>query len=196
MEVPDTPLAPEDDESLDGKRACLTDANTAQTRAVKTQEVYSRGTKRRRITAPGDSDGFVTDIKNLTSRESSPHTEFLKSTVSTVDEVTNHPETALEVPDSESLSTPGQRPAKIREVLHLIINESLRVGGRPESAFAKENEGGETIEVQTRDADGGLSTKTIDWSVEPDVPEAILIDEKDLAKRASQMLSERSEIAY
>ena len=36
----------------------------------------------------------------------------------------------------------GSVYTKIRDLLHLIINESLRVGGRPDSAIAEDTDGG------------------------------------------------------
>ncbi|KAL9106712.1 MAG: hypothetical protein Q9227_008281 [Pyrenula ochraceoflavens] len=84
--------------------------------------------------------------------------------------------------DSESFPTAGLRHSKLRELLHLIIHESLRVGGRPESAIAEETELGERIEVRTRSSNGESSSKTIEWSVHPEVPETLLIDERDLSK--------------
>ncbi|KAG9716582.1 hypothetical protein KCU75_g23413, partial [Aureobasidium melanogenum] len=69
--------------------------------------------------------------------------------------------------------------------LQYVVNEGLKVGGRPESAIAQETYLGEIIEVCTRSAKGEPRTKLIEWSVDTAVPETILADEKDLAKLIS-----------
>lgn len=80
---------------------------------------------------------------------------------------------------------PGLRHASIRAVLQYVLNDALKVGGRPESAIAEEIPGGESIEVRVRSPSGEEKVKHIQWSVDADVPETILIDEKDLAKMVS-----------
>ncbi|KAF2240236.1 hypothetical protein BU26DRAFT_239649 [Trematosphaeria pertusa] len=86
---------------------------------------------------------------------------------------------------SEHSTAPGLRHTTLREVLQYVINDALKVGGRPESAIAEETHLGEKIEVRTRSSSGRANTKIIEWVVSPDVPTTILIDEKDLAKAIS-----------
>ncbi|KAF2200032.1 hypothetical protein GQ43DRAFT_441956 [Delitschia confertaspora ATCC 74209] len=86
---------------------------------------------------------------------------------------------------SERSVVPGLRHTNLREVLQYVVNDALRIGGRPDSAVASETECGERIEVQTRSSSGQMITKYIEWIVDVDVPETILIDEKDLAKMIS-----------
>ncbi|KAF2474805.1 sensor histidine kinase-like protein/response regulator [Lindgomyces ingoldianus] len=86
---------------------------------------------------------------------------------------------------SEHSVVPGLRHTNLRDVLQYVINDALKVGGRPDSATAQETELGEVIEVRTRCSNGLVNTKMIEWMVVPDVPETILIDEKDLAKMIS-----------
>lgn len=81
--------------------------------------------------------------------------------------------------------TPSLRHTNVREVLHYVITDALKVGGRPDSAIAEATDDGERIEVRTRSSNGEASTKWVTWSVSPDVPESILVDEKDLAKVVS-----------
>ncbi|KAH6612563.1 hypothetical protein C7974DRAFT_369398 [Boeremia exigua] len=81
--------------------------------------------------------------------------------------------------------TPSLRHTNLREVLHYVITDALKVGGRPDSAIAEATDEGERIEVRTRGSNGEASTKWVEWSVSPDVPDSILIDEKDLAKVVS-----------
>jgi CheY-like chemotaxis protein len=86
---------------------------------------------------------------------------------------------------SEHSKAPGLRHTNLREVLQYVINDALKVGGRPDSAIAEATDTGERIEVRTRSSNGDAHTKWIEWTVSPDVPETILIDERDLAKMVS-----------
>ncbi|TKA60799.1 hypothetical protein B0A49_11560 [Cryomyces minteri] len=86
---------------------------------------------------------------------------------------------------TERVVAPGLRHTALRDLLQYVVNESLKVGGRPESAIAQETEGGEIIEVRNKSPSGDAKAKIIDWSVDPSVPESILVDEKDLAKLIS-----------
>ncbi|KAF2280912.1 sensor protein rcsC [Westerdykella ornata] len=86
---------------------------------------------------------------------------------------------------SEHSTVPGLRHTDLREVIRYVINDALKVGGRPDSAIAEETEYGERIEVRTRRSSGQVNIKHIEWTVAPDVPQTILIDEKDLAKTIS-----------
>jgi CheY-like chemotaxis protein len=86
---------------------------------------------------------------------------------------------------SEHSKVPGLRHTNIREVLQYVINDALKVGGRPDSAIAEATDTGERIEVRTRSSNGEAHTKWIEWNVSPDVPETIVIDERDLAKMVS-----------
>ncbi|KAK5943224.1 hypothetical protein PMZ80_004231 [Knufia obscura] len=78
--------------------------------------------------------------------------------------------------------TPGNRHSIIRDILPIVINDSLRVGGRPDTAVTEPTALGERIEVRTRSSDGQSSFKLVQWSVQPDVPYMIPIDERDFSK--------------
>jgi CheY-like chemotaxis protein len=86
---------------------------------------------------------------------------------------------------SEHSKVPGLRHTNLREVLQYVINDALKVGGRPDSAVAEATDTGERIEVRTRSSNGEAHTKWLEWTVSPDVPDTILIDERDLAKMVS-----------
>ncbi|KAL1965640.1 hypothetical protein VTN77DRAFT_5317 [Rasamsonia byssochlamydoides] len=77
------------------------------------------------------------------------------------------------------------RHTKIRDLLHLVINESLHVGGRPESTMSETTPLGERIEVHARSSNGETCVKVIEWSVDSRVPDTLLVDERDLAKLIS-----------
>ena len=87
--------------------------------------------------------------------------------------------------DADSLPTPGLRHSNIRELIPMIIHDSLHVGGRPDSAVTEALPDGERIEVRTRSSSGNSSQKTIVWSVSSDIPDTLLVDERDLAKLIS-----------
>jgi hypothetical protein len=74
---------------------------------------------------------------------------------------------------SEENPTSSVGHSRLRELLHLIINESLGVGERPASAIAIDTDLGESIEVQSKDSRGDIKTKTIELSVDPAVPETL-----------------------
>ncbi|QQK44755.1 Sensor histidine kinase/response regulator, putative [Penicillium digitatum] len=77
------------------------------------------------------------------------------------------------------------RFTKLRDLLRLVINESLHVGGRPDFAVSNATEFGEKIEIRSRSSNGELFTKVVDWSVDPSLPETLLADDRDLAKLIS-----------
>lgn len=83
------------------------------------------------------------------------------------------PEIAFELSEPEYTVTPNLRHTKIRDLLHMTINDCLRNGGRPESAIAEDIDGGELIEVKTKSSNGVIRTKVIEWAVDPQVPESI-----------------------
>ena len=168
--------------------------------------------KRRRSSPVSWNYGNSTKVRNVRAsprrEELSPRSEELKSAVQESDAIlrssseaqleTSHltpgpqdrPQTVRRGShrgsiDADSLPTPGLRHCKIRDLIPLVINESLRIGGRPDSAITEPTALGEKIEVRTRSSGGHASQVNIEWSVHPDVPETLLIDERDLAKLIS-----------
>ena len=95
------------------------------------------------------------------------------------------PPTKLSSADSDAFPTPGLKHCKIRELIPSVIYESLRVGGRPDSAIGEATDFGERIVVRSGSVDGHVSQKTIEWSVIPEVPETLYADERDLTKLVS-----------
>lgn len=87
--------------------------------------------------------------------------------------------------DVDASPTPGLRQSRIRELIPLVIHESLQVGGRPDSAITEPTAFGEKIEVRTRSSSGHASQINIEWSVHPEVPESLVVEERDLAKLIS-----------
>lgn len=89
---------------------------------------------------------------------------------------------------SEHSVAPGLRHTVIREVIQYVIDEALKVGGRPDSAIAEKTPLGERIEVLKKGPGGQVDRKILEWMVTEDVPDSILIDEKDLAKTISCLI--------
>lgn len=77
------------------------------------------------------------------------------------------------------------RFTKLRDLLRLVINESLHVGGRPDSAISNATDSGERIEIRSRSSNGEIFTKTVNWSVDSALPDTLLADDRDLAKLIS-----------
>ncbi|KAF2212884.1 hypothetical protein CERZMDRAFT_111892 [Cercospora zeae-maydis SCOH1-5] len=86
---------------------------------------------------------------------------------------------------STRIIAPGLRHTGLRELIQFVINEGLKVGGRPDSTISHDTQTGEVIEVRNRGSDGQLGQKMIEWSIDPTVPSSMFIDEKDLSKLIS-----------
>ena len=191
MQVPDTPNPPNDDDSMDAQS--ISSSNERRPSLLfEGKSVIFRKSKRHRTSESGSSGPAPKhrhlDVTNSTPlRDVSPHTvslhtaieggENFTSGMEDLDAVTPaliEPEIALEFSEPESVAvTPGLRHTQVRDLLHLIVSESLRVGGRPESAVAHETLRGESIEVITRGTSGEPYTRIIEWSVDPQVPETV-----------------------
>jgi len=227
MQVPASPAPANDDDTMDVQSTTSSLTRPPTLRMEGTSVIFRRNKRQRTSDSleerkPAAKHRHLRSPRSSPPRGVSPHTAALKHTVEESDGIIGHgerngasrngavkptpavfePETAMEMSEGEILVTPGLRHTKVRELLHLLINESLRVGGRPESAIAEDTDGGEIIEVRTRGANGDLNTKTIEWSVDPQVPETIFgksvptaqlgrsidihaVDERDLAKLVS-----------
>lgn len=97
----------------------------------------------------------------------------------------NTPSTKLSSVEVDTLPTPGLKHCRIRDLIPLVIHDSLRVGGRPDSAIGEPTDLGEKIVVRSRSSNGHLSQKIVEWSVAQDVPDTLLADERDLTKLVS-----------
>lgn len=192
MQVPDTPNPPNEDDSMDAVSTVSSNGRRPSI-MVEGKSVFFRRSKRQRTSDSGSSGPAAKhrhlDPRNSTPlRDVSPHTASLRTVVEESDDITGgmedltghpaaliEPKIACDMSEPESaVVTPGLRHTQVRSLLHLIINESLRVGGRPESAIAEDTIGGEIIEVRTRGSNGDPCTRIIEWSVDPQVPETIL----------------------
>lgn len=80
---------------------------------------------------------------------------------------------------------PSLRQSRIRDLIPVVIHEALRIGGRPDSSVGQPTLLGERIEVRTRSSNGQASYQVIEWFVQANVPEVLLIDERDISKLIS-----------
>jgi len=198
MQVPDTPIPPNDDESMDVQPTQAT-AEKRPGIVIEGNSIFFKRSKRRRHTsteynAEPAAKHRILQSKKSSHRNISPHTASLRSAVEETDDILGgsggaqrgssitsdpnvprmlYPESALDMSENESVPTPGLRHTRIRDLLHLIVNESLRVGGRPDSAVAEDTDGGEIIQVRSKTAEDNACSKIIEWSVSPQVPETI-----------------------
>lgn len=88
----------------------------------------------------------------------------------------------IETEDSRHIQVPNLMPhssshgiqhCNIRDLLEVVIMESLKIGGRPVSVNRSTTERGQIIDVLTKAGNGASQRKTIEWSVEVAVPETI-----------------------
>ena len=215
MGVPEAPISPpEDDENPDRKTAGAPDRRPDIVVTGEHIPIQMKNTKRRRESSnerSGKSKRTRTD--EGPSRSSSRHASQSASGTSVAANYRITSEPAQEVVDVEMASqvssqmspqarlhvdnvptdspTPertvphGLRNTNLRDVLQYLVNDLLKVGGRPDSAIAQDTENGEEIEVRVKNTAGQEKVKMVKWIVDPAVPETILIDEKDLAKMIS-----------
>ena len=201
MTVPDTPLP--DDENTEGQSPAPPDSTTSLLREGHDAFSRSNKRLRTTSTELGGASQPSTKHRAIRSSNSTPHRELsprsasLRAAVEESDEITNGMEgvlqtsavvkeipqfaivpqgegSSLDVPWTAQASTPGLRHTKIRDLLSILVNECLKVGGRPESAFAEDTDDGEILEVRTSNSQGHSVKKTVEWSVDPRVPDSIL----------------------
>jgi CheY-like chemotaxis protein len=123
------------------------------------------------------SDGASNDANTVSTSSDLPSAQKRNETT---------PKPSITYPSSRTIA-PGVRHSDIRELIQHIIDESLKVGGRPDSAIAVETAQGAEIEVRVRKSDGTVGTKIIEWSVDDNVPDTLFIDEMDLSKLISRV---------
>ncbi|KAK0271427.1 hypothetical protein LTR91_022737 [Friedmanniomyces endolithicus] len=210
LTVPDAPLLPQDD-SMDSMSPFATSAadRRPEILVAGSNLPLSRPNKRRRDEAFSRSGGSVGASKmarvegaahewSLASDHSHDRVDGLRAAEGR-HEHARPGATAVSARSVEDLEpivgvaetlgnrliAPGLRHTNMREVFQYVINEGLKMGGRPDSAIASETENGEVIEVRSRGSDGTASSKIIEWSVDRSVPQTMFVDEKDLTKLIS-----------
>ena len=216
MQVPDTPIPENDDESMDGQSTASAE-NRRPSLFMEGQRIFFRRSKRQRTSSvewnvgPTTKHRMIQSTNSTPHREISPHTVSLRTAVEECDNLTNmdgvirsgkkgkgprrqssaniEPDYPFDMSEPETSTTPGLRQTRVRQLLHLVVNESLRVGGRPDSAVAEDTDGGEIIEVRSRSSKGDSSSKMIEWSVAPTVPDIVYGTSVSVGHRGGNLLT-------
>ncbi|KAL1881085.1 hypothetical protein Plec18167_003627 [Paecilomyces lecythidis] len=210
MEIPETPTKEMHQEILSDASAPPTSVHDSRPSIfIEGNNIAVNPYKRRRSNAA--DWGYAPNSKRRSrpvARELSPRTEEVKHAVHESDQIVyaapeHHMEEVVAnavkqtpslaarrsashiILEGPSLMGPVFRHTKIRHLLRLVINESLHVGDRPDSAVGEATAFGERIEVRSRSSNGDVSSKTIEWSVDSTVPETVFVDDRDLAKLIS-----------
>ena len=76
--------------------------------------------------------------------------------------------------DLQRVIAPGLRHTNLSDVLQYVVNDSLKVGGRPEATIAHQTENGEVIEATSVRPDKTEQVKVVEWSVDASIPQSIL----------------------
>lgn len=209
MQVPGTPLNENDSPAPAAGTASYFDYQPSK--LIEGSNIHVNGYKRRRSSPTSWQFGNPTKIRQLSShdrRDVSPrsnHDEFsLDRSTSprfNLDEriplvftpmqdgtPTDLTTPSTKISESDTLLTPGLKHCQIRDLFPTIIHDALRVGGRPDSAIGEPVDCGERIVVRSRSSNGHTSQRTIEWTISPDVPDTISVDEKDFSKLISAVL--------
>lgn len=156
---------------------------------------WTYASRSKRLSHPKASKGDLSprsEVKNAVKESDkivySPTTGRLEEVV--VNAVAQRPSLAARrmaprMMEGNNLIPSSLRHTKIRDLLHLVINESLHVGRRPDSITSERTPLGERIDVHARASNGDNCIKAIEWSVDASVPDTVLVDERDLAKLIS-----------
>lgn len=197
MQIPDTPMQ-ETDSPATAASASTTYFDHKPSRLIEGSNISANPHKRRRSNDNWHF-GNASKARHITGRDVSPRTRTSPPAMSPRQ---LPPSFSLRTPDSlvrpdptelasktptepELVQTPGSRQSNIRQIIPVVIQDSLRVGGRPDSAISEPTDIGERIEVRSRSSNGDVSQKTIEWSVHEEVPEMLVVDERDLSKLIS-----------
>jgi signal transduction histidine kinase/CheY-like chemotaxis protein len=200
MQIPDTPMQDTDSPAVGASASAYFDCKPS--RVIQGSDISFNAHKRRRSNENSWHFGPPNKVRQVAPphRELSPHSQSPKPSSPAFIAHSRLP--ALQTPESlgpptqsepsvtpstilgeaEAFPTPGLRQTSLRQLLPVVINDALRVGGRPDSAITEPTDLGERIEVRTRSSNGYVSQKWIEWTVDEEVPESFLVDERDLAK--------------
>lgn len=168
MGVPDSPISPPDDDD----DLLLIGKPEKRPGIVVTGEnvpITFKSQKRRRNS---NEDTIMTAAKYRKISGSHRQSPLQSQCLPHNEEVSSQEEGVVSVSDPTAIP-PGLRHTNLRDVLQFLVNDLLKVGGRPESAIAQEKEGGEEIEVRVRSPNGDEKIKIVRWTVHPEVPDTI-----------------------
>ncbi|KAL2833422.1 hypothetical protein BDW59DRAFT_169095 [Aspergillus cavernicola] len=214
MEIPKTPQVEREINFSGAVKSPATASDNRPNLFIEGSDIIVNPYKRRRSNPP-ESSFSMTPRQKIPRvsppKDLSPRTEEVKNAVHESDKIFNSatpahqleavmasmvdPRPSLAVRRSAShllleginvnIMGPALRFTKLRDLVRLVVNESLHVGGRPDFVVSTATELGERIEVRSRSSNGEVYSKTIDWSIDLGVPDALLVDDRDLAKLIS-----------
>ncbi|KAL5342587.1 hypothetical protein BJX70DRAFT_356167 [Aspergillus crustosus] len=215
MEVPKTPQMEREISFPGGAKSPIATTDSRPNLFIEGSNITVNPYKRRRSNPPETMNGTISrqqKVRRVSSpKDVSPRTEEVKIAVLESDKIFNSDTPAHQLEavmatmvDSRpslavrrsaphllleginvNLQGPALRFTKLRDLVRLVVNESLHVGGRPDFVVSDTTELGEKIVVRSRSSNGEVYSKTIHWSVDPTVPDALLADDRDLAKLIS-----------
>ncbi|KAL4878524.1 hypothetical protein BJY04DRAFT_229743 [Aspergillus karnatakaensis] len=214
MEVPKTPQMEQEIKFPGSATSPVVTSENRPNLFIEGSNITVNPYKRRRSNPPESMNGTTPrqKVRRISSpKEVSPRTEEVKNAVLETDKIfnSNTPAHQLEavmasmVEPRPSLAVRRSAPhllleginvnfqgsalrfTKLRDLVRLVVNESLHVGGRPDFVVSNSTDLGEKIEVRSRSSNGEVYSKTIDWAVDSTVPDALLADDRDLAKLIS-----------
>ena len=209
MQIPDTPLKDEDSPAVAVPTTNLHDSRphivieggnvvvnpnkrqknstTSWSFGSTTKRRYTRDTASRSVSPRSDRPllQLTRDNQKMLSQCSVNALQTPSGSRSSRRAPTSQPPISQSPSEMEEANSMVHRRSRIRELVPVIIHDSLRVGGRPDSSIAEPTELGERIEVRARSSNGHTSHQIIEWSVQNEVPEIIHIDERDLTKLIS-----------
>ena len=195
MRIPDTPES-KVEESVQSDEG-LTSLHDEQLEVLHAGDVdsptFGLGNKRRRsLSADGGAGPYIkyrvverVPERSLNRRTSSTHVQVDKEGSDDETKQTHQVARLNSRSNLDRAMTPRVKRTSLKAVIRTVINESLQVGGRPESAVAVSTDRGEKIEVRFRNSRGEVKQQTIQWAVDRAVPETLLVDERDVAKLVS-----------
>ncbi|KAK2788453.1 hypothetical protein FQN53_003599 [Emmonsiellopsis sp. PD_33] len=213
MQIPETPQNQAEEERAGGSfRSSSRGYESRPNILIEGSNIAMNPYKRRR-SSPIDWNYNSTSTSKspkLPKRELSPRSAEIKSVVEESDKIVQAGPQVEEVKgvkealmDAQRASTSDRRCSShshhkpsvfppmvlhystIRDLLPVVIDQSLQVGDRPDSVQTEQTHFGEKIEVRCRSSNGRAFTKIINWSVEPSVPEGLYVDGKDFVKLVS-----------
>lgn len=203
MTVPATPESRQDDnegveEQHSGRRGRLSGPITFD------DETQRRSSNNKRPRS-SSTDRTTRRLRKYRAIELSPEESMVQSDPNTQDQIERLDIASNEIAESATLrlpdeltprynigrpTSPNPRRTRLKRMLRSVINESLQVGGRPESILSVSTENGEDIEACSVNSKGDFKTKMIRWTVDPAVPDPLPgnRDEVYLEVRGAQRL--------
>lgn len=195
MQMPDTPLTPNDVDSfrssaseppLSHRRWPSADSIPVVMKRKRTEELnFEPGPPLKRMFDRTEAEilnsycsGHTNFASNGQSTNATSSTETLLSTAAlSVDSISERQSEQKHI--SSAVLSPTHRRVITREFMRSLVNEALR-NGHPTSEDRQETDLGEHIHITSTGSNGEAQEKTIHLEISPDVPEVIITEEQHL----------------